>query len=188
MGAAFAASIVDVLTTGGRRYRDGRLVKTRLGAGPQRLSLPDGQSATSAGMPSAELYAAHAASGAPSVTVTSALAPAAPVVRAMLPLLGAVLSVPPLRRLAVRRLARIALKAAPRPRRHSWGHAVIVWADGTSREGWLRAGDGMDFTADVAAEVAARLAKGKAEPGVFTPAAAFGPDLAKAAGAIFILD
>jgi len=188
MGAAFAASIVDVLTTRGRRYRDGRLVKARLGAGPQRLSLPDGQSATSAGVPSAELYAAHAASGAPSVTVTSALAPAAPVVRAMLPLLGAVLSVPPLRRLAVRRLARTALKAAPRPRRHSWGHAVIVWADGTSREGWLRAGDGMDFTADVAAEVAARLAKGKAEPGVYTPAAAFGPDLAKAAGATFILD
>jgi hypothetical protein len=34
MGSAFAASIVDVRTTGGRRYRDGRLVKARLGAGP----------------------------------------------------------------------------------------------------------------------------------------------------------
>ena len=45
-----------------------------------------------------------------------------------------------------------------------------------------------DFTADVAAEVAARLAKDEAEPGVYTPAAAFGPDLARAAGATFILD
>jgi len=98
------------------------------------------------------------------------------------------LSIPALRRLAVRRLARTTLKAAPRPREHSWGHAVIDWAGGTSREGWLRAGDGMDFTADVAAEVAARLAKGEAEPGVFTPAAAFGPDLATAAGATFVLD
>jgi len=188
MGAAFAASIVDVLTTGGRRYRGGRVVKARLGADLQRLSLPDGQSATSAGTPSAELHAAHAASGAPSVTATSALAPTAPVVRAMLPLLGAALSIPPLRRLAVRRIARTELRAAPRPREHSWGHAVIRWADGTSREGWLRAGDGMDFTADIAAEVAARLAEGNTEPGVFTPAAAFGPDLATAAGATFILD
>jgi len=40
----------------------------------------------------------------------------------------------------------------------------------------------------LAAEVAARLAKGEAGPGVFTPAAAFGPDLANAAGATFILD
>jgi len=46
----------------------------------------------------------------------------------------------------------------------------------------------MEFTADIATEVAVRLAKGNAEPGVFTPAAAFGPDLATAAGATFILD
>ncbi|GLX08376.1 saccharopine dehydrogenase NADP-binding domain-containing protein [Microbispora sp. NBRC 16548] len=184
---AYAASIVDVLTTGGRRYSDGRLVKTRLGADPQKLALPDGQTVKSAGMPSGELLAAQRASGAPSVTVTSALAPAAPAVRAVLPLLGILLAIPALRRLAVRRMARIPVKAAPRPRRHSWGHAVVTWPDGTSREGWLRADDGMDFTADVAAEAAARLARGEGEPGAHTPAAAFGPGLATAAGGVFIL-
>jgi short subunit dehydrogenase-like uncharacterized protein len=188
MGSAFAATAVDVLTMGGRRYDNGRLVKTRLGADPQQLSLPDGQTAKSAGVPSAELYAAQAASGAPSVTVTSALAPTAPAVRALLPLLGVLLSIPALRRLAVRRLARTPLKAAPRPREHSWGHAVIRWQDGTSREGWLRADDGMDYTADVAAEVAAQLARGEGKPGAFTPTAAFDPDLATTAGGTFIPD
>lgn len=188
MGAAFAASIVDVLTTGGRCYRNGRLVKTRLGANPRKLTLPDGQTVKSAGVPAGELLAAQRASGAPSVTVTSALAPTAPVLRAALPLCGALLSVPALRRLAVRGMARIPTKAAPRPRRHSWGHAVISWPDGTSREGWLRAQDGMDYTADVAAEAALRLARGEGKPGAYPPAAAFGPDLATAAGGTFVLD
>ncbi|MEK8169353.1 hypothetical protein NKH77_04770 [Streptomyces sp. M19] len=68
------------------------------------------------------------------------------------------------------------------------GHAVVEWADGTRREGWLRAGEGMDFTTDVTATVAARLLQGEARPGAWTPAAAFGPDLATAAGGTFVLD
>ncbi|WP_326700397.1 saccharopine dehydrogenase NADP-binding domain-containing protein [Streptomyces sp. NBC_01754] len=187
LGSAFATTSVDVLTTGGRRCRDGRLVRTGLGADPQVLTLPDGQRVKSAGVPSGELLAARRASGAPFVTVTSALAPASPAVRAVLPVLAALLSVRALRRLAVRRLARTPVEAAPRPRRHSWGHAVVIWPDGTGREGWLRAGDGMDYTADVAAEVAVRLARGAARPGAYTPAAAFGPGLATAAGGDFVL-
>lgn len=188
LGEPLAASIVDVLTTGGRHYRNGRLVKTRLGADPQRITLPDGETVRSAGAPSGELLAAHRASGAPSVTVTSALAPTTPAVRAALPLAGRVLSVPALRRFAVRRMAGIRVKPVPAPRQHSWGHAVVHWPDGTSREGWLRADEGMDYTADVAAETAARLARGDGEPGAYTPAAAFGADIATAAGGSFLLD
>jgi short subunit dehydrogenase-like uncharacterized protein len=187
MGAAYAATAIDALTTGGRRYVNGRLVKTRLAADPQHLTLPDGQRVKSAGVPSGELLAAQRASGAPSVTVTSALAPTAPAVRAALPVLGMLLSIPALRRVGVRRMAGIRLKAAPRPRQHSWGHAVITWPDGTTREGWLRADDGMDYTANVAAEIAVRLVRGDGRPGAYTPAAAFGPDLATAAGGGFIL-
>ncbi|MYY04429.1 MULTISPECIES: saccharopine dehydrogenase NADP-binding domain-containing protein [unclassified Streptomyces] len=188
VGAAFAATSVDVLTSGGRRYREGRPVRARLGAGPLTHTLPDGQTVRSAGLPSGELLAAQRASGSPSVTATSALAPASPAVRAVLPVLGALLSIPALRRLAVSRMAGMRMKAAPMPRRHSWGHAVITWPDGTSREGWLRAGDGMDYTADVATEAAVRLVRGEGRPGAHTPAAAFGPDLATAAGGDFILD
>ncbi|MER5428638.1 saccharopine dehydrogenase NADP-binding domain-containing protein [Streptomyces sp. NPDC002588] len=187
-GTAFAATIVDVITSGGRRYRNGRLVKTRLGADVRSHTLPDGQTAKSAGAPSAELLAAQSASGAPNVTVTSGLAPTSPLVRAVLPLFAALLSVPPMRRLAVRQMARAPIKAAPRPRTHSWGHAVVTWPDGDQREAWLRADDGMDYTADIITETAVRLADGRAPHGAFTPAAAFGPGLATATGGAFIMN
>ncbi len=188
MGAAFAASAIDVLTTGGLRYEDGRLVKARLGADARQHTLPDGQSVKSAAAPSGELIAAQRASGAPDADVTTALAPTNRAVRAVLPLAGKLISVPALRRFAVRRMAGMQLKATPRPRRHSWGHAVVTWPDGTCREGWLRAEDAMDYTADVAAETAARLARGEGKPGAHTPAAALGPDLATAAGGTFVID
>jgi short subunit dehydrogenase-like uncharacterized protein len=121
------------------------------------------------------------------VTVTSALAPTSFAVRLMLPLLGRLLSIPALRRPAVRRLARTPLKAAPRPREHSWGHAVVQWPDGTSREGWLRAEDAMNYTADVITEAATQLVRGEGKPGAYTPAAAFGPDIAIRAGGTYLL-
>lgn len=60
------------------------------------------------------------ACGAPRVVATSAVVPTAPAVRTALPLVGAVLCNPLLRRLAVRRIARTPLKASPPPRQHSW--------------------------------------------------------------------
>jgi len=188
VGAALAATLVDALATGGRRYENGRLVRSLVGADPQRLHLPDGESATTAGSPLGELVAAHKASEAPNVTATSVLAPSAPLVRALLPAVGRLLSISALRRLTVGLLGRVRVKSAPRPRRHSWGHAVVEWPDGTRQEGWLRADDAMDFTADVTATVAARLAEGEGRPGAWTPAKALGADLATEAGGTFVLD
>ncbi|MGI5440635.1 hypothetical protein ACQEV4_25650 [Streptomyces shenzhenensis] len=51
-------------------------------------------------------------------------------------------------------------KAAPRPRQHSWGHAVITKPDRTRREG---------------------------KPGGYTPAAAFGSAFGSAGGT-FVFD
>ncbi|AZS89457.1 hypothetical protein ELQ87_38320 [Streptomyces griseoviridis] len=188
LGVALADSIADVLTAGGRRYEGGRLVRSRLGAHPRRLVFPDGEFAAAGEVASGELLAAHAASGAPSVTAASALAPTSAPVRALLPPLGRLLSVPALRRLAVDRLGRVTVKAAPRPRRHSWGHAVVEWADGTRREGWLRADEAMDFTSGVTATVTALLADGAGRPGAWTPAGALGADIATKAGGAFLLD
>ena len=188
MGEALAATVVDVVTTGGRCFENGLMVTTRLGSDARTHQLPDGQTIKSASAPSGELLAAQRASGAPNVTVTTGLAPTSPVVRSVLPLAAALLSIPTLRRLAVHQMAKIRLNAAPRPRTHSWGHAVISWPDGSSREGWLRTGDGMDFTADVATLIAARLVRGEGRPGAYTPAAVFGADLATAAGGTFSLD
>lgn len=51
-----------------------------------------------------------------------------------------------------------------------------------------RADDAMDYTADVVTEIAVRLARGEAPVGAYTPAEAFGADLATAAGGAFRLD
>jgi short subunit dehydrogenase-like uncharacterized protein len=140
------------------------------------------------GVPTGELHAVLIASGAPSVIATSSEVPTTRAMRAILPLASTLMSIPPLRRFATRRLASIRLSRRPRPREHSWGHAVVRWPDGTTREGWLRTNDCMTFTVAVVVEVAARLARGDARPGAYTPAAAFGPDIAIDVGGEFILD
>lgn len=182
MGEAFATTSVDVITTGGRSYRDGRLVPTRLASNVQHLRLPDGSTATTASVPSGELLAAQRMSSSPNVDFTSALAPTSVAVRALLPVMTPLLRLGVLRRLMIRQLASSKTTAAPRPRAHSWGHAVATWPDGSIREGWLRAGDAMDFTTDAVTAIAAELISGAAPHGAFTPAAAFGPDIAAAAG------
>lgn len=187
MGSAFAASVVDTMSMGGRAYANGRLVTVRLGADAQHLTLPDAETVKSAGAPTGELMAAQWVSGAGSVTLTTALAPTSAIARAILPPAGNLLSIPAVQRLAVRRVAAVKTKATPEPCRHSWVHAVVMWPDDTRRGGWLRADDGMDYAAAVAAETAARLARGQGKPGAYTPAAALGPDLAGAAGGTFIL-
>lgn len=187
VGAAFAASMIDMFATGGRRYTDGCMVASRLGADLQNLTLPDGEQAKSAGAPTAELLAAHRASNAPSVTVTTGMAPTSRAVWAVAPLAGKLLSIEPLRRFALGQMAKAKMKESPAPRRHSWGHAVVTWADGTRREGWLRADDGMAYTASVAATVAGKLARGEGRPGAYTPGALFGAGLAEQAGGQFLL-
>ncbi|TDD63442.1 hypothetical protein E1263_00375 [Kribbella antibiotica] len=187
LGTALAESIVSGLTTGGLRYQGGRLVKARLASEAQQFNLPDGETASTVLVPTGDLLAAQQASNAPAVVSANALLPGG-AVRHLLPLIGGLLAIPALRRLAVRRLAAVTTKAAPRAREHSWGHAVVTWPDGTTRAGWLRCDDAMDFTCAVSTEAALALARGEAKPGAHTPVLAFGADLAVAAGATFILE
>jgi short subunit dehydrogenase-like uncharacterized protein len=186
LGDALAESIISGMSTGGLRYQDGRLVPARLASNPQSVTLPVGEPARSALAPLGDLIAAQLASGAPEVVATSAMLPTG-FVRHLLPLVGRIVSIPAVRKFAVRRLSAVTLKAAPRPREHTWAHAVVSWPDGTTREGWLRCGDAMDFTCAVMAEAALSLARGEAKPGAWTPSMAFGPDLAIAAGGTFVL-
>lgn len=149
--------------------------------------MPDGSRVTTAGIPLGELMAAQRASGAPSVVAASSEAPSSPVVRAVLPLASALLAFGPVRAFAKRRLAAVKMKAAVRPREHSWGHARLEWADGTVREGWLRVGEAQAFTGAVPDEVARRLLAGAGRPGAFTPAALFGPTLAESCGGEYLI-
>ena len=194
IGEALAGTILDGLPGvagggryDGRRYADGRLVRDRIGGDALRLTLPDGSQVTTASMPLGELMAAQRASGAPSVVSASSEAPASPVVRAVLPLATTLLAIGPVRSFAKRRLAGVTVKARERPREHSWGHARLQWADGSTAEGWLRVGEAQAFTGAVPAEVARRLLDGAGKPGAYTPAALFGPSLAEACGGEYLI-
>ena len=114
-------------------------------------------------------------------------AAAAPAARAMMPAISALIRLPAIRRFATRRFARVPVRAQQRPRESSWAHARVEWATGATREGWLRTGDGMAFTAAVTADVAQRLARDERRSGAYTPGALVGPPLAVDAGGQFIL-
>lgn len=186
LGEAFAHTSVEVLSTGGLSYREGRLAPVRLGSNLQRHALPDGTTVASAAVPSGELLAARNVSAAPNVDFTSALAPTSPVLRSFLPLVGRLVKLPAVRRLMIRLMAASKTKDAPAPRPHTWGHAVITWPEGARRQGWLRADDAMDYTVAILAAIVARMASGDKPHGAFTPAAAFGPAIAAEAGGVFI--
>ncbi|GAB3748083.1 saccharopine dehydrogenase family protein [Microlunatus parietis] len=189
VGAVLAETMVDVFAGGGFSYRSGRLTPARLGGGAEQLTLPDGRTATTAAAPSGELVAAQRGSGAPEVVAASKEIPAGRMASLALPIVGALLRVPPLRRAAVRLLAGIEVKDSLGSREPTtWARARATWADGSDRVVWLRADDGMDFTAAVAAEVADRLVRGAGRPGAYTPGALFGPDLAEAAGGTFLVE
>jgi short subunit dehydrogenase-like uncharacterized protein len=186
MGEAFAATAVSVIASGGQAYRAGHLVPVPLGSNLRKHRLPDGTTVTSAAVPSGELFAARQASGAPTIDFTSALAPTSRLIRSTLPLLSWLLKRASIRKMMITSMAASKTKKTPRPRPYSWGHAVIDWSDGATREGWLRAEDAMDYTADVLMVVVRALLAGTAPRGAYTPAAAFGPELATEAGATFV--
>ena len=195
VGSALAATILEGLPGidggrryDGRRYQDGRLTRARLGGDVAHLVLPDGSQVTTASIPLGELVAAQRASGAPSVVAASSEAPHSPVLRVILPVATAFLLISPVRAFAVRRLAAVKFTARERPREHSWGHASIRWADGSTREGWLRVGEAQAFTGTVPAEVVRRLLAGEGRPGAYTPAALFGSTLAEACGGAYVID
>jgi len=188
VGSALAGTIVEILSSSGREVRHGRLVRARAAAHPAQLTTPDGDVLTTRSGASGELIAAWRASNADAVIAATALVPSGAFTRSVLPALPAVLRLPGVSRLAVSAMARIPLHAEERPRTWSWAHALAEWPPGAAREGWLRIGDGHDFTAATAAEATRRLLEGEGRPGAGTPGALFGPGLAEAAGGTFILD
>ena len=184
VGPAVVASVINAMAGGGRRYVDGRIERCRLGEGFARTPLPDGSWGATFAVPTGELEAARRASGASNVIAASNELPSGRVVRAMLPLVGRVLAISPVRRGVLAAVSR----SRPRPPRPStgdtsWAHAELIWPDGTRRQGWLSTGEAYTFTARVAVEVTCALADGHGRPGAHTPGTLAGVGLIELAGA-----
>jgi hypothetical protein len=149
---------------------------------PAQLTTPDGVIVATGSGPFGDLLAAWRATDADSVVAAFAAVPSTAAFRFALPAIGAILRIPGAARFATDRIARIAQRPRPRRQPFSWGHARVEWPSGRVRDGWLRTGEGHDFTAAVAAEVTRRLLDGEGQPGAHTPGALFGATLAEAAG------
>jgi short subunit dehydrogenase-like uncharacterized protein len=188
IGSALAGTIVESMPFGRRQIRDGRLVKASLDQTPAVVRTPDGDELQTANFPSGDLLAAWRASRAETVVSASSEVPYGSAIGIGLPVMGLMARSRYLRRVATARLSRVKVTARERPRAHSWGHAHVAWASGTSAEGWFRAEDALDFTTAVAAEVTLRLAAGEGRPGAHTPGSLFGASLAEAAGAELITE
>jgi short subunit dehydrogenase-like uncharacterized protein len=183
LGEAFASSITEGFAFGGRQYEAGQLVRTPLLGDFERVSLPDGRRVGTASAPTGELEAARRASGASFAVSATSMVPSAAVLRAMLPGVLALMKISPLRRFVTRSIAAIHVKPSiAKAPQVSWSNARVEWSSGATRQGWMRTGDAMVFTADVMARVAIRLMRGEGEPGAYTPGALFGAGLAVECG------
>jgi len=182
LGSSVLASAVDAIAHGGRRYRDGRLVRSRLGAHHELIPIPDASPREALAVPTGELEAARRASGAGDVIAYSSEVPSGRVVRTVLPAVSALLAIRPIRATVHRMIGRMRLTPPVTAGDVSWAYARLEWADGSHSDAWLRTGEGYAFTAKVAALTAAKLAEGATPPGAFTPGALFGADLARQAG------
>jgi short subunit dehydrogenase-like uncharacterized protein len=186
LGSAVLSSVIDAVAYGGRRYRDGHLLRTRLGAEHAWIPLPDLPAIQALAVPTGELEAARRASGADDVVAFSSEVPSRRTVRVVLPMLSALLAARPIRAGVQRLVNRARLTPPAKHGEISWAYARLEWPDGTHREAWLRTGEGYGFTARVAAHTASLISDGQGRPGAFTPGALFGADLARDAGAQII--
>ena len=187
IGSALAGSILDGLPEGGRKVEGGQLVRSGVAGQRQRLITPNGDTVTTAALPTGDLVAAWRASNARTVVSATNMIPSGPVVSLLIPVVSLMSRVSVLRRFAVDRLAKVHMEAREMPREYSWGHCAMQWSDGTRREGWLRLGDAQLFTTAATAEIARRLSTGEIPSGAYTPAALFGAQLAETAGGEFLV-
>lgn len=190
-GRNVAASAVEVLAIGGRAYRGGRLATTRPGSAHWRIPTPTGQVLGGIGVAVGDLEAAARVTGATDVDAFTTEVPSNLLVRAVLPVLARAARFGVVRR-ALEYGVSLTDSPGPAEGQHtdyvSLSYAELDWPDGTSRRGWLKMGDGYDFSGRVAAAVVDAQLTGRVPHGAYTPAAVLGPELAFEAGAELVVN
>ena len=189
-GRNVAASAVEVLAAGGRAYRGGTLTPTRPGAAFWRIPTPKGKSIGGIGVAVGDLASAQRASGADDVDAFTTEVPTNALLRAALPAVARAARFGPVRR-ALEYV--VTLTDSPGPAASddeyvSLSYARLDWANGETRAGWLKMGDGYAFSGKVAAGAVRAQLAGTVPPGAHTPAAVLGPELAYQAGATLMID
>jgi short subunit dehydrogenase-like uncharacterized protein len=190
-GPNVAASAVEVLTAGGRAFRDGALTTIRLGSTHWRIPTPGGNDMGGIGVAVGDLESARRAAGAADVDAFSTEVPVNAVIRAALPAVIRAARWGPVRRTLERGVAATD-PPGPAAGQHSdyisLSYARLDWANGESRAGWLQMGDAYAFSGKVGAAIVRAQLAGRVPPGAHTPATALGAQLAYQAGATLVID
>jgi short subunit dehydrogenase-like uncharacterized protein len=185
-GRASAGTTRTVLASlAGRRTlglvrRGGRLVERRLGQ-TRRIRFSDGREREAlVGIPWGDLASAYRSTGARDITILMASRPMARVA-ALAPVLGRLLAVEPVGRLAEAAVARLVEGPDEESRRSG---RSLLWAraedtEGREAEAWMETAEGYRFTA-LSAVTCVERTLAERPNGALTPAGAFGPDLALA--------
>lgn len=185
-GRASAGTTRTVLASlAGRRSlglvrRCGRLVERRIGE-TRRVRFSDGREREAlAGIPWGDLASAYRTTGARDITILMASRPMARIA-AFAPVLGRLLAVHPVQRLAEAAVDRFV--EGPDERARSEGRSLL-WAraenaEGGAAEAWMETAEGYRFTA-LSAVTCVERALTERPSGALTPAGAFGAELALA--------
>jgi short subunit dehydrogenase-like uncharacterized protein len=167
-------SVLLGLAAGGARVIGGRYARESLGTGARRLRLPDGKQLTLIPADLGDLASVPSGYGATEVSASVGVGIPPNVARAVLPLVSRAMRSS---RLRTRLSARSPSESDSSPRAYvsrTW--ARVGLENGESREGWMAAGEGYEFTANAVLGVARRVAAGSAQPGARTAIREFGPD------------
>jgi short subunit dehydrogenase-like uncharacterized protein len=167
-------SRLGVLASGGRVYRDGRLVPYRLGKGLKALRFPDG-TLDILPVPSGDLEAAYRATGIANIT---AFIPFRRSAALLLPLIQFGLSIRPIRgrlEAALDRRGTRQPESQVGMQRTSYAWARATNQNGQQTEAWLELGEGYHFTAASSVQAVEYVLRDH-QSGALTPAQAFGAD------------
>jgi short subunit dehydrogenase-like uncharacterized protein len=176
--AGATKSGLEMLRAGGLVWRDGKLVHQVIGTGAKQVRFPDGVH-TLIPAPFGELEAIHMTTAIPNITVYSSALPSGLVSRTVLPLLGQLLNIAPLRRLLERTLDQQARRSSGKESHTESGKSYIwaraVDAAGKDAQAWLEMGEGYLFSAAASVRAVEQLLASQ-PVGTITPARAFGAD------------
>ena len=185
MGMTVAATMVDSIPTGGAAFIDGQLKRVPFGSRPSVNQLPDGSSASAGAVATGDLMVAQRASKAANIVVGSSMAPASALVRWTLWAIAPLFRISAFKVFITKLFAKMPGSPTAQTRTQSWVHAKIRWQDGAAVEGLLELGEGMQFTAQVAATVSFHVATKEGPAGVFSVGDLFGTSLAVELGGRF---
>jgi short subunit dehydrogenase-like uncharacterized protein len=174
--AGATKTALEVLASGGKSYRGGKLVNYQLGKGAKKLGFPDGSNRTIMPVPSGDLPAAFQVTAIPEIKTYLEFPGSPLMLRLTMPILQGLMKIKFVRQMAEKASGGSTKSEttplAPKAEKYSYIWVRATNQEGKSKEGWLKLGEGYLFTAK-SSVLAVKKVLELRPIGVLTPAQAF---------------